>query len=211
MSEVFSESTAVLAGRGSVYAILARGFSQPDGSVVQFLRACSDTDLKDDTELSKCVGALLKSFGRASLPELQDAYMRLFDPVNGPFPYETEYKKAHEFSKAQILSDIMGFYRAFGVEPRGDRPDQMAAELEFMHLLARKESHAAGRGELENASLCREAAGKFFHEHLATWTDELLEAIRAGFDKRGESPHPFYVHLMDLLQRFIAGEKEVLT
>ena len=214
--------------RSSIYAVLAQGFSHPDESVVRFFRECGEAgvvdcgrwkgggavrDPKSEIRNPNDAGALgsqlnaLVESARSMAPEdLQGSYMRLFDPLSGPFPYETEQKKIGDFSKAQLMADIMGFYRAFGVEPCGQRPDHIASELEFMHYLTLKEGHALRAAEPENASLCRDAQEKFFDEHLATWTDALIDAMRA----HGEGLAPFYIHLVDLLQLLIEHEKEVL-
>ncbi len=62
-------------------------------------------------------------------------------------PYETEYTTPDALYKAHQLADIAGFYRAFGLEmstENRERPDHLAAELEFMHFLALKEAQAMG-------------------------------------------------------------------
>lgn len=200
-----------LADRSAVYAVLARGFSHPDEAVFDFLRQCGDqADTQDASDVATSLVALLASIRDGELDKLKQAYMRLFDPVNGPFPYESEHRKGHDFAKANILADIMGFYKAFGVEPAADRADHMAAELEFMHLLTLKEHYAAGEGDQEHAVLCREASEKFFREHLSLWTEGLLAAMRASLGKDDRNHHPFYEHLMSLLECFISSEKETL-
>jgi TorA maturation chaperone TorD len=128
--------------------------------------------------------------------------MAMFDPTNGPFPYEVEFAKGQEFSKAHVLADIMGFYRAFGVEPLRDRADSIDAELEFMHLLLLKEHHAMRGNDKEKAEICREAQEKFFGEHLGALAEALLEALR----DRGDS-HAFYDSLHGLLEEFMKAER----
>ena len=206
-----AESLEALAGRSAVYAVLANGFSQPNEATADFFRRCGESDRHGDSDVARCLTALLASIRDGELAKLQEAYIRLFDPVNGPFPYESEHKKGHDFAKANILADIMGFYRAFGVEPAGDRADHIAAELEFMHLLTLKEHYAAGEGDQEHAALCREAGQKFFREHLSLWTESLLAAMRASLSKDDRDHHPFYEHLMSLLTLLIGSEKEGLT
>lgn len=200
----------LLADRSAVYIVLARGFSHPDEAAFDFLRQCDQAGPHGDSDVATSLAALLASIRDGDLDTLKQAYMRLFDPVNGPFPYESEHKTGHDFAKANILADIMGFYRAFGVEPSGDRADHMAAELEFMHLLTLKEHYAAGKGDQEHAALCREAGEKFFREHLSLWTEGLLAAMRASLSKDDRNHHPFYEHLISLLERFISSEKETL-
>lgn len=210
-TEPVSTSEEVLAKQSFVYAVLARGFSQPDKASLEFLLQCGQVEMKDDSPVTRCLVGLLESAQQTNLQEMQKAYMELFDPVNGPFPYESEHTKTHDFSKANILADIMGFYRAFGVEPTNDRADHISAELEFMHFLTIKEMHASGKGEHENASICRRARESFFREHLGLWTDSLLKTIRAGIEAGRGEPIPFYGHLIELFQLFLDDRKESLS
>ncbi len=206
-----STSEEVLAEQSVVYAVLARGFCQPDEASLEFLLQCGQVEMKDDRPVTKCLAALVESAQQTNLQEMQQAYIDLFDPVNGPFPYESEHSKTHEFSKANLLADIMGFYRAFGVEPTNDRADHISAELEFMHLLTIKEMHASGKGDHENASICRRAGESFFREHLGLWTDGLLKSIKAGIEAGDGKPVPFYEHLIRLCQLFLDDRKETLS
>jgi TorA maturation chaperone TorD len=85
--------------------------------------------------------------------------------------------------KSFELADIAGFYRAFGVEitPGTERPDHIAVELEFMHLLAVKEVVAAGREDGgEHARICRDARATFFRDHLGRWFGPSANASGEG-------------------------------
>ncbi len=210
-TEPISTSEEVLAEQSFVYAVLARGFCQPDEASLEFLLQCSQVEIKDDRPVSKCLLALLESVQQTNLQEMQSAFMDLFDPVNGPFPYESEHSKTHDFSKANLLADIMGFYRAFGVEPTNDRADHISAELEFMHLLTIKEMYASGKGDHENASICRQAGESFLREHLSLWTDGLLKSIKAGIKAGDGKTISFYDHLIGLCQLFLDDRKETLS
>ena len=210
-AEHVSTSEETLAEQSFVYAVLSRGFSQPDQASLEFLLQCSQVEMKDDSPVTECLCALLESAQQTNLQDMQQAYMSLFDPVNGPFPYESEHSKTHDFSKANLLADIMGFYRAFGVEPTNDRADHISAELEFMHLLAVKEMHASGKGDSENASICRQASESFLREHLGSWTDGLLKSIRAGIEAGNGKPIPFYERLIGLCQLFFDDRNETLS
>ena len=204
-SESAAESSAV---RSGIYAVLAQGFSQPNKKVVEFLRQCRSEIASGEPAPSE-LRALLEAVDATTLEELSRTYIKLFDPVSGPFPYEAELNKPHDdFSKAHVLADVNGFYRAFGVEPSCERPDHIAAELDFMYYLALKEAHALRAGQADNASLCRDAQQKFFGEHLSTWTDTLLETMRA---RGGGKLPPFYAHLTGLLQVFMERERKELA
>ncbi len=201
------ESVQTAAIRSTLYAVLAHGFSYPGEPVIEFFRRCDGAKVDGAGEIGGRLNALLESARSTELAALQHEYMHLFDPLNGVFPYEVELKKLQDFSKAQMMADVMGFYRAFGVEPCTERPDHIAAELEFMHFLALKESHALGKGEIENAAVCREAQESFFSDHLATWIDALLEQMRTYSENE---PASFYSHLGNLMELFMEHEKEDL-
>lgn len=91
-------------------------------------------------------------------------YDRLFRS-NAVWLYGSEYKIENEFQRVRDLAEISGFYRAFGLETRNDRPDALPCELEFMRYLIFKEMHAPSR---EKVFICRDAQKKFFKEHLHT-------------------------------------------
>ncbi len=197
-----------LAVRSGIYAFLAHGFLQPDNNTMEFFLRCNEIKLNKNGRLSNCLTYVVVAVQSATLDKLQQAYIHLFDPVHGPFPYEVEHRKGHEFAKAQIMADIMGFYRAFGVEPSTDRADHIGAELEFMHLLTLKEAHALKAGQSDKAQLCRDAQQKFLREHLLTWHLTLIKVIRA---KLGDDSFIFYRHLVDVFELFTTTEKEHLT
>ncbi len=122
--------------------------------------------------------------------------------------YSTEYTDSNIFQKSKYLSDIMGFYRAFGVEPQSDRPDLLSNELEFMHLLIFKTIHASQENDTEEArgktSLCIGAQKKFFTEHLYQAAINIAEKIIA------HSEVGFYRENAMTLKDFIESEKKFL-
>ncbi len=95
-------------------------------------------------------------------------------------PYETSYESARSApgGKTLALADIAGFYRAFGFQAQGERPDHLAPELEFVSLLCIKEAYARLVGEREGAEVCAEARSKFVREHLAPWLPSFRERVR---------------------------------
>ncbi|MEJ5247355.1 MAG: molecular chaperone TorD family protein [Caldilinea sp.] len=110
---------------------------------------------------------------------LQMAYLRAFGAA-GSLCYETEYGLPHEYRQAQELADIAGFYRAFGFTLGGavrERPDHLAVELEFMHVLALKEAHALLTGVAEQAELCVDAQAKFLGDHLGVWIELFAQSL----------------------------------
>lgn len=122
--------------------------------------------------------------------------------------YGTEHLASNNFQRSNYLADIMGFYRAFGLEPDADRPDSLSCELEFMHYLILKESHAAEAGDSadarEKVSICLDAERKFFTEHLHPAAKKIAAAIISM------SNNDFYVKISEEMLEFLESERKIL-
>lgn len=122
--------------------------------------------------------------------------------------YGAERTAENEFRRAIELSDIMGFYRAFGVQPDRERPDAMALELEFMHLLCFKLINALRESEdpcgRVRAALCRDAQRKFFARHLLPAAKKTAGAII------GTAGDTFYAEAARALLEFLEAERRFL-
>ncbi|MDR7440149.1 MAG: molecular chaperone TorD family protein [Armatimonadota bacterium] len=77
----------------------------------------------------------------------------------------------------QLLADVAGFYRAFGFQARGERPDHLAAELEFLALLCLLEARAHLAGQAEEARVCADARKAFLRDHLLSWIASFEENV----------------------------------
>ncbi|MCB0116463.1 MAG: molecular chaperone TorD family protein [Caldilineaceae bacterium] len=131
-----------------------------------------------------------------SLPQLQAAHRRAFGAA-GSLCYETEYGLPHEFRQAQEMADICGFYRAFGFESGGelhDRPDHVAVEMEFMHVLALKEAYALHDHNLEHAEVAVDAQRKFLEDHLGNWISLFAQSLRLN---AGDELYPALSHFIE--------------
>ena len=134
-------------------------------------------------------------------------YDRLFR-ANEIWLYSTEYLAKSTFQKTNYLADIMGFYRAFGMEPDKDRPDSLSCELEFMHYLIFKRLRAlsgnAVRDGKEKALICLDAEKKFFTDHLYSAGLKITEMMGV------KTANNFYVKLANEMREFLESEKEFL-
>jgi len=198
--------------RGEVYRFLALGFSDPDSAGVGQLRAqwplaeTSFVTLGLNGKASDCVARCGVVLGAITIDALRDAHFECFGHAISKDcpPYETEHGQAHIFQKTQTLADISGFYRAFGLELSPDfkdRPDHVAAELEFMEFLCVKEAHGLIEGHDENKiTLCRQAQREFLEEHLGRWVFGFARRLREKF------PGKPYGLLAELLGDFLTAE-----
>jgi TorA maturation chaperone TorD len=120
--------------------------------------------------------------------------------------YGAEHLAENEFQRAKILSDIMGFYTAFGLEPDKERPDSITCELDFMYGLIFKRDRirqdlAAGNTE-EKAAVCQDAEEKFFTEHLEPAVELIAKKIIS------ESKNSFYIKSAQELLTFLQSERK---
>jgi len=115
--------------------------------------------------------------------------------------YSAEYLARNEFERVQLLADVAGFYRAFGVAAHHDRPDALACEFEFMHYLIYKQRYAQENHALaDKAALCFDAQRKFFTEHLYPAASQAARAIAAHSD------NAFYQHVAAEMLAFLEAE-----
>jgi DMSO reductase family type II enzyme chaperone len=198
--------------RARVYGTLARLFRPPDASLLDGLRTSGLSDLREalirlgvDEGTLEPIEKMQASLAGAELEQLQASYQKTFEASGGSSypPNETAHTidtPQHALTTNFELADIAGFYRAFGVEvtPGSERPDHIAAELEFMHLLTVKEFVADQEGESdENAKICRDAQRAFLKDHLGRWSSRL------GGHLEEVSDSTFYAAAGRLLGRFI--------
>jgi TorA maturation chaperone TorD len=138
------------------------------------------------------------------LSEITTSHVRLFGhSLRGRVcPYEIEYGKKEAFLQAQELSDVGGFYRAFGLEPSSrvaERWDHVAVELEFVELLSMKEAYALETLQEEMFELTRQALRRFVREHLGFF------GIALGAALQEEDPYGFYGRMGGLLEKYLTA------
>jgi len=124
--------------------------------------------------------AALSRLGLGPAPSGAEAVGRA--ATKGAVPvYETSYEPGPGSSGGPTfqMADIAGFYRAFGFEVSGERPDHIVPELEFLALVLVKEAYALMAGDVGGAEICATARGKFVAEHLGRWLPMLRERARA--------------------------------
>ena len=122
--------------------------------------------------------------------KFDECYYAAFDVSGKSYcpPTETTHTSdtpGHGLTRNVELADIAGFYRAFGVElnEQVERVDCIAAELEFLQLVAAKQAiacEALGQDNAEAAEqveICRNAAQAFLKDHLTRWLGKFVLAL----------------------------------
>lgn len=177
--------------RSAVYRYLSTLFVHPDPVAWAALQEASGADVKRVFSLlgwgAEEFMRLLEGLHGMTREQLEEEYVAIFGhTAAGELPpYEARYDARHVFQETHCLADVAGFYRAFGLEPseaQRERPDHIAVELEFMHVVALKEAYALIRRWTEQADLCRRAESDFLRDHLGRWAPSFLKRLgnRAG-------------------------------
>jgi len=205
--------------RARVYRALARLFGPPDAQALDALRRNELPALRgalerlgSDAALTGAVDEVTRLLACADPGSLQRGFQATFEASGGLrcSPNEASHTAdtpGHALTRTVEIADVAGFYRAFGVEvaPGTERPDHITAELEFMHLLAVKESVARSEGgEEEHVAVCRDAARTFLRDHLGRWAQRFAERLKEVADDS------VYAAAGRLLGGFVASDAERL-
>jgi DMSO reductase family type II enzyme chaperone len=200
--------------RSALYEALALGFRPPTAETVARLAsaegaaaladAASVVDAAWGTHLAHLVRRLAMQ-GPPSIHCLAADHRRLFGhTARGTVPpYETEYGEDSVFLPAQEMSDLAGFFRAFGLrlDPAGhERIDHISCECEFLLFLARKEAVAGESADEAMGDECRRAARLFLRDHLARFGPAVGKKLAR------EDPGGFYGALGELCAAFVTAE-----
>jgi TorA maturation chaperone TorD len=116
-------------------------------------------------------------------------------------PYETEYGRLEVWQQAHELSQLAGFYGAFGLRIGvKERLDHIACEVEFLELLSLKEAWARDRGDDEQADVTRTATRSFLRDHLGRFGPAFARSLVSA------APHDFHGRVGALLAALLEHE-----
>jgi nitrate reductase assembly molybdenum cofactor insertion protein NarJ len=106
----------------------------------------------------------------------EGTYLAILGPGGAVSPREVAYRNMGDPGK--ILSELRGFYDAFGFHPKAeDPPDHVAVEAGFIGFVKLKQAFAAARGDTEGERTTREAAQVFVERHLGSFAGDLAERL----------------------------------
>ena len=180
-----AEAGAALA-RSAVHRFLSQALTYPTPQTVEQLR---EQDLPLAVALAEPlgegVGAALASASAeleaTDASRLEADYRATFSHVHSadcPM-YETDFTAGDVWRQTRELADLAGFYRAFGMDQRLERPDHVTVELEFLHLVAYKTAWALVHGDEGHADVCAEAEKRFLTDHALTWVPGFAARVAA--------------------------------
>jgi len=198
--------------RSAAYRLLSQATIYPSEEVIAALR---DEDLSQAHAAAELLGSTFaerlaefeQELKATSVDELQRLHQRIFTFFFfiDWAPAETVYTAKEIFQETDQLSDIAGFFRAFGMElAEKERPDHISTELEFMHLVTCKEALAQLHHGSEKARLCRVVQRKFMEAHLGRWGPQFARQL--GF----QAPEGYFPVLAALLDEFLTTEVSYL-
>jgi putative dimethyl sulfoxide reductase chaperone len=194
----------VCAGRAAVYEVLAYGFSEPSaalvgalasGEVVALVRGAVGW-LRGGVVVYEPALAILAEAGSQAaaagsgpaLGDLRVEYARLF---TGPGRtavkcYASEYPDASEPGAGRLNGSAADYaeaaYKSEGVSlvtARGDLPDHMTTELEFLYHLCRREEAAWAADDGDEAARLRRSLDAFLRAHAGSWLPRFAASVRA--------------------------------
>jgi TorA maturation chaperone TorD len=121
-----------------------------------------------------------------ALDDLRSEYISIFDHSKSLNPlYETEYGRERAMYKATELSDIAGFYSAFGFQMKQedegkDMVDHLSVQLEFYSLLMMKYIYLSESKDSTGCEIVLDGMKKFMNSHLGRFIPAIIE--REGVD-----------------------------
>ncbi|AGA32800.1 nitrate reductase subunit, conjectural [Thioalkalivibrio nitratireducens DSM 14787] len=192
---VMDEKVGDILTRAHRFQTLAALFSYPDsggyealcrsleslGRAGRGVRGAAERDAID---------AVATAWRQADAALLQAEYGRLFLGRTPCSLHSAAYSGAGSLAgPAAEIADISGFYQAFGVDIRDDqpeRPDHLAAELEFYGTLLIKLAYAQLSDWVEASDVTAAAARSFLSDHLGRWSGVLSERLQ-----RNDAAAPF--------------------
>jgi TorA maturation chaperone TorD len=161
-----------------LWQLLALSVSTPTRASLDEVDALAAA-LEERPGAPSALASLRAAIAGTSPDELGRAQQRLFGGKVAVAPYEGSYED-DPFRQARQMSDVAGFYRAFGAEARGpahERPDHAGCELEFLAFLGARRVAAVEAGHDADADLCLEIEEAFLRDHAGRWLPSFFRAL----------------------------------
>jgi DMSO reductase family type II enzyme chaperone len=136
-----------------------------------------------------------------------DEYAALFEVGTSPLPIREETARP-EAERAGAKEELVRFYDLFGYRLSPERqwaPDHLSVALEFLHLLAFRESHAVS---FEAAAPFARAQRDFLGRHVQSWLPQLAQAVSTR--AKGLYAQALFTTLADWLSRDLAWRRASL-
>ena len=160
------------------WRLLSLGLATPSPDLLEEIDALAEgMALRPDAPAG--LEALRQAIAGSSPEAIAASQARLFGGKVEVAPYEGSYED-DPFRQARQMSDIAGFYRAFGAEAHGpahERPDHAGCELEFLAFLGARRLAAEDAAHLDEVDLCGEVEEAFLRDHAGRWLPTFFRAV----------------------------------
>lgn len=151
---------------------------------IQLLLSDKDIEMPDDLR-----ALIINRTSLENIQDLQSEYISIFDNGRDANPiYETEYDRRRAMAKGNELSDIAGFYHAFGFELDSSAEgmemlDHVGIELEFYSLMLMKQLHLTEIKDQQGVDIVEDGRKKFLQAHLGRFVGAISR--RPGVESSG--------------------------
>lgn len=220
MENKISENIEGLLSASQIYQFLSTCLLEPNKKTLALL---NNKEYMDEVksclaqhgngELSETFKELHEGLKNADVETLTQGYRNTFGGATVAMdcpPYEMYFSGSHIWQQTQDLSDISGFYKAYGIEIEDDKSssrrwDHIAVELEFLHFLTYKLAYAIENHGDEEQESCLSGKKKFLNAHIGRWIHAFSKSV---FKK---SPEAFYRQAAKLANSFVHIEMKKLN
>jgi TorA maturation chaperone TorD len=184
--------------RANIYKFLAYVYSQnPNAAFIKYLSGDAfRTQLKvvgelfgnenENKRLKESLTALIAALTELAedpdaLTKLQEDYTRLLRGIHrgrSPLPpYESAYRAGYVMSEHVV--DVLKQYRMAGLKiiEKGEPPDHIGFELEFMSNLCRLEAECVKANDERGAEKFALMQRQFLEEHLLIWVPDFCKNV----------------------------------
>lgn len=184
LRDLNGSSQLYAAGRSRVWLWFVTALDYPVGEALADIRegrlSKALERILEEIEPSLLEGLDLEALGDAgSGDDLAVEYTRLFDlGTSGP-PCPL-YGGLYGDARMKTMEEAIRFYNYFGlsrIEERGELPDHLTTELEFLHYLAFREAQTLADGG--DAGPYRRAQRDFIERHPGRWVPELRKRLES--------------------------------
>lgn len=199
MSEmILSEEIATICeDRSEMYGLLARLLrTEADQPLLDTLSGMCFPAENGNEDLdvgSYTMAKYLSNLWEHSVEDLAIDYSRCFigqgiDGRGAAYPFESVYTSEKHLRMQEARDEVLAIYRSVGLgkaEDYKENEDSLAAELEFMSILASRTATAICEGNAEEAQSLLLTQAHFLEDHLMRWTnvwcDDVLRLANTGF------------------------------
>ncbi|MCW5943445.1 MAG: molecular chaperone TorD family protein [Fimbriimonadaceae bacterium] len=192
--------------RSELLKVLSAAFGYPSperyGLLRDYCRRAAGPSPGRITRVRRALVAFVHAFEELDRDSYETEHLRVFSHicVADCNPCESSYTTRHIFQASQAIAALTGFYRTFGLDAGGERPDHVSVELEFLSYLRYRESVELADGRAPGARVFRRAQRRFLERHLGLWYRHFAALVRR---KAATGP---LVLLADLLEATVHSE-----